>query len=93
MIAKGEGKFCRRVLVECDCWSHAIELCKFHGEPEVYINFWFRGYDEMPLLEKIKAIWKILRGDFYHFEEIVLKEEDARKLKDSLEELLSSGEG
>lgn len=93
MVAKGKEKFCRKVLVECDCWAHAIELCRFRGEPEVYLNFWLRGYCKMPLLERIKAVWQILRGNFYHFEEIVLKEEDARKLKDSLEELLSPGEG
>jgi len=91
MVIKDENKLCFKIFVECDCWSHAVELCRFHGEPEVYLSLWLRGFCSMPLLQRLKALWRILLGKTYCFEEVILSVDDAQKLKDYLGELLASG--
>lgn len=80
-----------RILIECDCFSHGIELTTFDSDPEVYMSFWFHGRRGTPLIERLKAAWKALTslGGPYYFDEIVLTREATEHLKQYLEEVLN----
>ncbi len=92
MVAKDGNKYCRTVFVECECWTHALELCKFHNEPEVYLHRWLVSSQRMSLLKRIKAAWQILAGSTWQLDEVVLDEEDVRKLVVCLEELVTAAQ-
>lgn len=88
---QSQNQYARNLLLECDCGSHAIELTKFHDEDEIYLGFWFRGLQVMTFWERLRAIWSIfIRGRSYHFEEIILTKQDAKELRDFLDDILST---
>lgn len=88
---RSEDRYSRKLFVGCDCGAHAIELTRFRGEDEVYLNCWFMGRVGVPLLERLKAIWKIfVHGGGYLFEEIILDRKAVQELKSYLEEVLAS---
>ncbi len=91
--SSGNGKYrSHKIFVECDCESHAIELMKFHDEDSVWLTFWFMGFKNLSLLERLRVIWNILiRGRSCAFEQMVLLRENAVRLKECLEELLADG--
>lgn len=92
-----KDRWSNHIFLECSCWSHAVEFIKFHGEEDkdefIYLNFWFQGHRKVSLIEKLKAVWKILtKSDGYYFDEIIIGREAAEQLKQYLEEALSHQE-
>lgn len=76
------------LLIRCDDNSFEFaEFGWFDEEPKTFyltITVYPKGF-----LEKIKGIWKILRGASYGItDEIVVNNEEANKLKDWLNERL-----
>jgi hypothetical protein len=68
----------------CECHSHEIEVSQWQdGEWEdndVYMVFWYSGRNFRATTDKLKAIWRILRGMTVHQEEIILTPREAHEL-------------
>ncbi len=76
----------KRVLIRCECGCGIIEFCQwdFKDWHDITISYYplgFYGYQRV-WLEKLKAIWKILTGQYYSFFDVtVMKEEFEEKIR------------
>lgn len=77
------------LLIKCDCgyFPEFMELGWFNDEPKIF----YLGYTYRPktVKEKLKAIWKIIKGSNYGIsDEVLINDKQAKKLINWLKERL-----
>ena len=100
MILYNEKDNERLLYVKCDCGTHGIELTRYADDPssEIYLSIYndmfYSSQDNFfkKWRNKLKIIWKILRGKQYQVDyEVCLKKDDIDCLIKGLNDLKKVG--
>ena len=75
------------IFLICDCFSHGLLVEKFKDEEEVSMSLFERGLSGriLPLRERIRWCWQILRYGKPWSDFVILNTENQKQLKEFLE--------
>lgn len=68
------------LIVKCIDNCSCVSVDKWDDEQEYYFTF-FKSYSKKKFWERVKDMFKVLKGDDVHTHEIILNEEDYEKLR------------
>jgi hypothetical protein len=69
-------------MLRCDCGSHGITVTG--DDYGISMALWYMGMQQDTFWYRLKAVWRILKGRSYVFEEILMREEDTLTLQSML---------
>ena len=73
--------------VECSCGTEGISVSRWDGDPEVSLSLWSRDYysgSRLGWRQRLRFAWQALSTGEPYLDQIVLTDDDARRLADAL---------
>jgi len=87
-----KGNKIYRQYIECDCHTHAIQVCTMDDEPIISISMWSmcddQRIDPYGWWFRLKHIWRILTTGHPYEDQINVSGDEAELLVKSLQEMI-----
>jgi hypothetical protein len=71
------------IFIKCDCHTEAIEIQHWKDDRSFYFSFWDFGRSKIswiPWRQRLKIIWRILRGKDLYADMVILDYEKAKQV-------------
>jgi hypothetical protein len=74
----------KKILINCECESHALEVERLFEDKEYYLSMWNRGrsYFPMSFRERLRWCWNILKTGVPYTDQMILNDEEMNKIID-----------
>lgn len=79
------------LFVKCECACEALEISYYDDDKTFYVAFWDIGRRRvswMPWKNRLRMIWKILRGKDLYADMVILDHKRAKQTADFINEIL-----
>lgn len=81
------------LFLKCSCNLHALETEHFPEDRFLSITFWRSYVDVAPWWVRLKLAWRMVRGEDFGVDDVVLYEDGVEDLKMDLQKFLNSLQG
>lgn len=70
----------KEINIKCECSCSIVNVSKFEGESEIYLNFYTSYNPKSSMPHRIKEAWKVLLGGYNNKFEVAVSQDNFNKL-------------